>query len=228
MTPFEQALIDSILGEYENLPSERDLPYEFSQGFHRWAQTLLQRTHNPAWYYVNTTFKKAVIIAIIIGLLTVTAIAVPAIRDAIIDFFFTERQDSYGITFNPEKAATAPEELEVLLFPTEIDDTFVLVDQSITPISINGLWINEEGEMLLFSQEVIPHEATSDTWIGIDAEDAVRTSQIIGDFLVEIVWLKESYSLHWTDNAYVFSLEFPNSVSQEDMLGIFSSIKPME
>ena len=82
--------------------------------------------------------------------------------------------------------------------------------------------------MIIYTQETIPDNATSDTWIGIDAEDATRTSQIIGEYLVEIVWLEESYSLHWTDNAYVYSLELPNSISQEVMVEIFNGIKPME
>ena len=72
------------------------------------------------------------------------------------------------------------------------------------------------------------HNAFSDNWIGIDAEDVNRTTQIIGDFLVEIVWYDESYCLYWTDNAYIYSLELPNSITDEAMEEIFSSIQPID
>ena len=70
--------------------------------------------------------------------------------------------------------------------------------------------------------------ATSDTWIGIDAEDVTRSSRVIGEYLVEFVWYDESYGLFWTDNAYVYSLELPNSISEEVMTEIFSSILPID
>lgn len=228
LTPFEQALVDSILYEYRDLPSEDELPYEFSPKFQRRALKLLSKTRNPAWYYVNTTFKKVILVAIIICMLAVTAMAVPAIREAIIDFFFTEREESYGITFNPEEAATAPSSVERQHAPTHIPNGFNVLDQGCAEFSSYCFWADENGAVIIYTQETIPENATSDTWIGIDAEDATRTSQIIGEYLVEIVWLEESYSLHWTDNAYVYSLELPNSISQEVMVEIFNSIKPME
>lgn len=228
LTPFEQALVDSILYEYRNLPSEDELPYEFSPKFQRWAQKLLRKTHNPAWYYVNTTIKKVIVVAIVICMLAVTAMAVPAIREAIIDFFFHEHEERYGITFNPNEAATAPENIESACYPSTVPSGFELLDEDRSSLQVYGIWLNSEGEMISYVQNPIPENATSDTWIGIDAEDATRTSHIIGEYLVEIVWLEESYSLHWTDNAYVYSLELPTSISQEVMVEIFNSIKPME
>lgn len=228
LIPFEQALVDSILSEYSELPSEDDLPYEFSPKFQAWAKKLLRKAHNPAWYYVNTAFKKAIIVAIIICMLAVSAMAVPAIREAIIDFFFTNRGESYGITFNPQEAATAPEHIEQAVFPTFLPCEYNLIDQSITSATVSGFWISEDGNTIFFCQNRIPNDATSDNWIGIDAEGATRTSQIIGEYLVEIVWLEESYSLHWTDNAYIYSLELPNKISEETMIEIFSSIQPID
>lgn len=226
-TPFEQALVDSILSEYRELPAEDELPYEFSPRFQRWAQKLLRKTRNPAWYYVNTTFKKVIITTIIISMLAITAMAVPAIREAIIDFFLTERETSYGITFDPEEAATAPDSIQTIYFPGFLPENFELIDSHYAPMQTYGIWHSADGQLISYVQNPIPENAASDNWIGIDAEGANRTSQIIGEYLVEIVWLEESYSLHWTDNAYVYSLELPNSLSQEVMLEIFSSIQPV-
>lgn len=228
LTPFQQALVDSIISEYDNLPAEDELPYEFSPQFQKWAAKLIRKTRNPAWYYVNTTFKKVLIAAVILCILAATAMAIPAVREKIIDFFFTEHEERYGITFDPDAAAAAPRQIASVYTPTFVPDGYDLVDQNATEFSVYRLWLSTDGQLIYYTQDIIPENATSDNWIGIDAENAKQTSQIIGEYLVEIVWLEESYSLHWTDNAYVYSLELPNSISQETMAEIFSSIQPEE
>lgn len=135
---------------------------------------------------------------------------------------------SYGITFNPEEAATAPNHIDQRVFPSLVPNDYSLIDQSVTPAMLSGFLISDEGTTIFYCQSPLPHDATADTWIGVDAEDTTRTSQIIGDYLVEIVRLEESYSLHWTDNSYVYSLELPNSISMEVMVEIFYSIQPLE
>lgn len=228
LTAFEQAVIDSILVEYQNVPEETELEVDFSTRFHIWSQRLIQKTRNPYWYYVNTTAKKIILVAVILSMLTMTALAVPAIREAIIDFFFHNHGERYGITFNPSEAAAAPEKIEVAYFPSFIPSGYESQRNSCTPTSVYCFWANQSSELIYYSQDTIQTEATIDTWIGIDAEDVTRTTQIIGDYLVEIVWYKESYCLYWTDNAYVYSLELPNSISEETMIEIFSSIRPVD
>ena len=228
LTPFQQALVDSILSEYSSLPAEEDLQHEFSPQFQKWAQKMIHKTRNPAWYYVNTTFKKVLIAAVILCILAATAMAIPAVREKIIDFFFTEHEERYGITFDPEAAATAPRQIGSVYTPTFVPDGYDLVDQNVTEFSVYSLWLSADSQLIYYTQDIIPENATNDSWIGIDAENAKRTSQIIGEYLVEIVWLEESYSLHWTDNAYIYSLELPNSISQETMAEIFNSIQPGE
>lgn len=228
LTAFEQAVIDSILVEYQNIPEEDELEIDFSTRFQIWSHRLLHNARNPYWYYVNTTAKKIILVAIILSMLTMTALAVPAIREAIIDFFFHNQGERYGITFSPEEAATAPNEICVSYLPTVLPDDYELVDHVVTPITNYGFWGNKDGALIYFSQSIILENATNDTWIGIDAEDVTRTTQIIGEYLVEIVWYDDSYCLYWTDNAYIYSLELPNSISEEIMIEIFSSIRPID
>ena len=228
LTAFEQAVIDSILVEYQDIPEETELEIDFSTRFQIWSHRLMHKTRNPYWYYVNTTAKKIILVAVILSMLTMTALAVPAIREAIIDFFFHNHGERYGITFNPEEASTAPNEIEIRYFPINVPQNYTPIDEGFTIFCTYGLWVNESGERIYYSQDIIHEDATADTWIGIDAEDVTRTTQIIGEFLVEIVWYDESYCLYWTDNAYIYSLELPNSISEEIMIEIFSSIRPID
>ena len=228
LTAFEQAVIDSILVEYQDLPEENELEIDFSTHFQIWSHRLIHKTRNPYWYYVNTTAKKIILVAVILSMLTMTALAVPAIREAIIDFFFHNQGERYGITFNPEEAATAPDEIEETLFPVYIPRGYSLLEMISTPTSCFGFWTDSPGNRICYTQDIIQHNASSDNWIGIDAENVTRTTQIIGEYLVEIVRYDESYCLYWTDNSYIYSLELPNSISEEVMIEIFSSIRPID
>lgn len=92
-----------------------------------------------------------------------------------------------------------------------------------------GMQVVQNRAEAFFSENGFIAEPISwDNWIGIDAEDVNRSTQIIGEYLVEIVWYDESYCLYWTDNAYIYSLELPNSISEEVMIEIFSSIRPID
>lgn len=228
LTAFQQAVIDSILAEYKDLPSEDVLNEKASFDFQYWSIKLIKKTRNPYWYYVNTTVKKVILIAIIFSMLTMTAMAVPSIREAIIDFFFHNHGERYGITFDPQEAASAPDEIETAFFPVFLPEGYDVIVKNNTIASVYGIWVNDEDQKIYYSQYPLLDDATSDTWIGIDAEDVTRSSRVIGEYLVEFVWHDESYGLFWTDNAYVYSLELPNSISEEVMTEIFSSILPID
>ena len=228
LTAFQQAVIDSILAEYKDLPSEDVLNEKASFDFQHWSIKLIKKTRNPYWYYVNTTVKKVILSAIIFSMLTMTAMAVPSIREAIIDFFFHNHGERYGITFDPQEAASAPDEIETAFFPVFLPEGYDVIVKNNTIASVYGIWVNDEDQKIYYSHYTLLDDATSDTWIGIDAEDVTRSSRVIGEYLVEFVWYDESYGLFWTDNAYVYSLELPNSISEEVMTEIFSSILPID
>lgn len=228
LTAFEQAVVDSILAEYKYLPDEDMLSEDSSFEFQHWSIKIIRKTRNPYWYYVNTTVKKVILIAIIFSMLTMTAMAVPSIREAIIDFFFHNHGERYGITFDPVEAATAPKQIEIAQFPTVLPEGYTMVEHNITPAMVHGIWVDNDGAVICYAQYRLHENATSDTWIGIDAEDVSRTTCIIGEYLVEIVMNQESYALYWTDNDYVYSLELPNRISEEVMTEIFSSIQPID
>ena len=148
--------LQDILNEYQELPDENDLPNEFSSEFQIWSQKLIRKTHNPYWYYVNTTVKKVILIAIILSMMTMTALAVPSIREAIIDFFFHNHGERYGITFNPEEAAMAPETIETVMFPSFVPKDLLMVDQNFTTGIVYGFWTNDNSEIVRYTQTRIP------------------------------------------------------------------------
>ena len=85
LSPFQQLLLDSVLDEYATLSTKHMADSDFSPGFLLKMDKLIRKTHHQSWYLVNSTVKKMILVAVILGLLSMTAFAVPAIREAIID-----------------------------------------------------------------------------------------------------------------------------------------------
>lgn len=229
LSDFESALLEAALDEFINVPAESEIDIQPSPEFEEKAEDLIRKTKRTGWYYVNTALKRAILIAAIIGALATTAFAVPAIREAIIDFFFTDEGNHYGITFDPEEASKAPKLIEKVYGPTFIPDGYHLEMEDASFGGAALWWVNSEDQWICYYQNTIPDDPTYSDWIGIDSEEIEMHSITIGDYLVVRHQEKSNnyYTLYWTDNAYFYHMELDNSISEDEMTKIFLSICAM-
>ena len=219
LSPFQQALVNSVLKDYDAalVDVARTGP---SPKLEKWMQNEVQASQKR----MNASrFAKGILIAAIItALLAFSAMAVPAVRDAIIHFFMIEYEDHYNITFDPQQAATAPEEIEVYYDISYMPSGFMFAAESKTSGSNVMLWISDSGKFIQYIQSILPNDATVDNWIGIDFEGEPQ-SRIIEGYDVKIIPGKESTIWVWTNNAYIFTLELPLDLSEEELTRIFAS-----
>ena len=159
------------------------------------------------------------------AMLATTAMAIPSVREAIIDFFFTNHSEYYGITFDPNEAANAPAEIVDVYGPTYIPDGYELVIEDVSQAGVAYWYVNENDQWICFTQYVIPPDATDDSWFGVNAEETQRQSFLMGDYLVEEIQSQSVYFWFWTDNMYLYSLEISNGISSEITEQVFSSIQ---
>lgn len=87
LTPFQQALLDSTLEDYAHIP-ENDTEINPSPEFSAKMKKLIRK-----WHFVNTTTKRIALFVLILVLLTTTVLAIPAIKNASISFFYHELLD---------------------------------------------------------------------------------------------------------------------------------------
>lgn len=226
LTPFQRALVDSVLKEYADIPNNEDLPDTYSDDFKAWFETFARNRGRRL--RVGTVVKRILIAAIIAVLLACAAMAIPAIREAVIDFFFHEDEIQIGITFDPEQAATAPDEIETAYTITYIPDAFVLMMEGYERGSSYVWLVNGDDQWITFTQSPMPDYPEVGHWWGYDVEESQRRTVLMGDYLVEIIDSEEYYKLVWTNNEYVFMLELPYSVNEEEMQKIFASWGPKE
>lgn len=220
-TPFQQALIDSVTENYE-VTLQEEPSFVPSAEFERWAQKMMGKKNYRT--PISRVARAILIAALITALMAVSAMAIPAIRDAIINFFVMEHDDHYGITFDPEQVATAPTEIVTIYRISEIPDGYSLLAEDLSPAMLTAFWMNDNGDHISYTQWPIPQDATADSWIGMHSENE-RQSVLMGEYLVEVIQSQDNQKLFWTNNSYVFCLEFSAELSQEEIEKIFASWK---
>lgn len=220
---FKQALLDAALEEFKDIPAEKDIDLEFSEEFEAWGQSM---TASPkqAVRPLRKSLRRLILIAAILAALVTTAMATPAIREALIKFFAHNADTHYEFSFDPEQAATAPRYIEQAYLPTYIPDGYTAETVEIHPGFVTGLWSSESGGLMIFNQLPIPNDGEGPA---PDAEDVAVEILNLNGYEVFCVYA-EGYMYYWTDNEYFYQLYFSPSISKEDSIKVFFSIAPTE
>lgn len=223
------------LCEFQDIPAEADIDHSFSPSFHEQIRRISRKSENVAWRFWHAPVKRAILIALlVVVMLTTIACATPAIREAIINFFFTESgtRESYGITFDPEQAVNAPHEIEEYWIPSYEPPNSNLVMQEISSSGVVYVWVDDQNGVITYSQMFIPENADETSWIGIDAEDVARSSKVISRYQVEIVSNQElnQYTAIWTDSRYIYRVEISNNDPNPEsvLIAIMESLERVE
>lgn len=215
------ALLMVTLNQFQSVPSEAEIEHTFSQNFQERIRSIIKKSKSAAWRAWQTPVKRAVLIAILIMVMLVTvACATPAIRNAIIDFFFVEGETAYGITFDQYQAANAPHVIENIYVPTFEPEGYILSFKECTGAKVEYLWENAHGEYINYRQSLVHESAANSTWIGIDAEGTKRVTRNINGYLVEIISNKadQQFVATWTDNCYFYLVNVSVTASNSDFI----------
>lgn len=216
-----EALLLVTLDEFQSVPSETEIEHTFSRGFQEKIRSITRKSESVAWRVWQSPLKRAVLIAVLIMVMLVTvACATPAIRNAIIDFFFVEDKTAYGITFDPYETTNVPQVIESIYVPVFDLKGYTLISKEYTRARVDCFWKNERKEYIYYSQSVILQGTQDCTWIGIDAEGTNRTTQNINSYSVEIFDNESNgqYVAVWTDNRYIYRVDISILGSNQEML----------
>lgn len=224
LPPLHQALLDSVLAEYAHIPEETQIDYTFSQRFEKWAKKLIAETDRLTKHRLSKAAKLIIIVAAIIALLAACAVAIPAIRKGLVDFFLTEKVDHYGVTFNPDQAAYAPRSVEEYRVPKYVPEGFFSVLDEKSVAGVDLAWMNDAEDIITYHQTILRQDATKDDWIGFSSEGVERSSAIICGYKVEILQDVDMYTVVWTDNEYFYFMEISNAVDLTEFEKMLSSM----
>ena len=215
--------MDSVLQEYDESLSKTP-EISPSAEFEHWGQDRIRKGNRA--HTAGRVLRGILIAAIITALLAISAMAIPAVRESIINFFLQEHTDHYGITFDPEQAATAPARIETQYHLAYTPKEYMLLAEDASLASVSVFWMAEDGRYISFTQRIIQNSIDDDA-LGLD-NGGERISAIIDGYLVEIILQEESRKLVWTNNEYYFVVEVPSNMPQEEINKIFASWGPKE
>ena len=227
LSPFQQALLDSVLDDYKGELGGDGEQHKFSEEFECWFWDFC-RNNTARRVRVRGILRKVLIAAVIIALLVGTVLAIPAVREALIAFFTHDQIDGIAITFDSKQAETAPHTISLPYQVTYIPEEYELVIDEVNITCIAQCWRNQLGQRITFIQYTLPDSDSDDYDLTIDAYNNSKESVILEGYLVKIIDTGRSRRLIWTNNAYFFTLELPMSVTDEEMELIFASWGPKE
>lgn len=225
-TPFERALLDATLEEYSEIPNcEDDIAVQLSARFVDKTKRLNQKTESKKWKYINTAWKRAVLIAIIAALLATSAMAIPAVRKAVIKFFLHDKGTHYEISFDPVQAASAPDCIETAYLPTYIPDGYQQKFKTVSIAAVSVGWQNARDWWICFDQVPMPEDYEDATRGGINAEGASAESINVDGFEVIKITDSEVVTYVWTNHEYMFTLMCEKEIPESEMRKIFSGVQ---
>ena len=226
MTPFEQALLDVTLEEFSDIPdNEEEIDVTFSKAFVEKSERLIQNTQRKTWHYTNTAIKRVALIAIIAALLATTAMAIPAIREAIIRFFLHDEGTHYEFSFDPEQAANAPDCIETVYYPTYIPSGYQLVFNTTTVASVSVGWSNSDDWYICYDQLPMPDDPENSTAGRLNSEGATTSSLVLNGY--EVIRIEDENAIYyvWTNQEYMFDLICEKILPEEEIVKIFNSVQ---
>lgn len=228
LSTFQTALVDAVLDDFADVPCEQELDLAFSPEFESRSRELIDGSRQPLRFHASRRVRRFILVAAILSALITSALAIPAVREAIIDFFFTSDAGTYGITFDEAEAASAPREIVEVYGPTWIPEGFELAIEDVSAAGAAYWYANTEDHWICFTQYIIMEEASESDWFGVNAEETGRSSMLLGDYRVEEIRSKSVYFWFWTDNRYLYSLEISNEVPEAVAEEVFHSIAQID
>lgn len=224
MTTFKQALLDANLEEFRDIPTEKEIDLEISPRFQEKGEELIRKAVKIR-YRSSAVLKKVLLVAVIAGLLILTACAVPAVREAIIDFFFKDEGTHYSFTYDPEQAANAPDALETVYAPTDIPEGFDLMVEDISALGVALMWRNSDDVWINYIQSIMPDNPTLGDGGGFNAEGAKAEWITLEECRVLRIEDDEWIHYAWTSSEYEFSISCSSKSMETELQNAYYSIQ---
>ena len=196
----------------------------FSPSFNVKAQDLIHKSERNHWSSGKVFLRKVAIVALISAMLLLTACSIPAVREAIIDFFFKDVGTHYEFNYDPEQALLAPDSIETVFTPTYVPAGYV---ESIRNYFVNGVMIcwDSDTSYITFLQNVIPENPQSGDGVNFNSENAEAKWITVNECDVLRIEDAEWVTYTWTSSDYMFSIVAPKSLGDHEMEMIFDSIR---
>ncbi len=199
-----------------------DMPdHEFSPKFEKKMNRLIKSFKKRGRPPLKTFHKAALIAAASFVIIITTMTQVKAMREPIINFISTTHENFTLIRFDSNNIADS---ITCEYQLTNIPDGFILTNYQKSSDSIYTQYKNDAGDTIRLVQNII----TPDSKIHLDNERGETKNLTISDVKVLLYTSDFSIMAFWTQDNHNIKLSCIGNFTEEAVVDIIESIKPVE
>lgn len=199
--------------KYEFLNDGKEI--EFSDSFTCKMEKLIKRQSGTIWYMFNSVGKKVAVIIIGIIIAFTGSLSVKAVREGVVELVKEIYEKYISITFDGNTFPVIETEYIISYVPDGFEQT--IHDKN--DAQVLSEYVNDKGDIITVLQAI-----SDGTIIKIDNEHLKNSTVVINNNEVQI-GISNGYMVAvWTENAYVFRIEFIGEYNLEEAEKIISSV----
>lgn len=204
---FIKAFLEVERADNSKLKSEDEIDWDFSEKFEKSMNRLISK-NNHIRLSTRKHIRKGLLAAIVAIIVMFTGLmSVSATRTPFIEFVKKILPQFNEVTLSEE--STPPvDRIETEYTLTDLPDGFEITEYQKYELGILTTWINNNGDEVTFSQNII------DTNFTIDNEHNY-TELLINGYTAYFVEDESGALIRWTDGNYWFTLSVSNNLSNE-------------
>lgn len=211
-----EAFREAASAEFIDIPNSDEIKHDFSPEFEAKMQKLIRSQKSFCWNLVSTTRRKALVIAAVIVLLTVSVFSVGAVRDTAKEYLIT----AFEKYFTLDTQKTELETIDYVYSFSEIPEGFECVDCLKSDGNITTIYDNGKGNLMIVEQ-IIRGESN----VSVDSEMGEVVEIMSGDKKVVIYKNERVSSAFWIEDEYEMSLSYHGEISTDEMSKLIQAIK---
>lgn len=213
----KKAFREAASYEFHDTPYDDSLiQYEFSPVFEQKMEKLIRQEHSLFWHFVNTTFKRIAVCAVIFIMLFTTACSVDSIMEPLVHFLIEIYETFTEYSFEGEKSELITKEYQMTSIPKEFTQTNYFKED----VVIITTYENPDGDMIRFSQSV-----TADTNLFIDSENSEIKIMDVSSREVHLYIQDGLISAIWVEDNYLLKVVCYGNFSEQNVIDIIETIK---
>lgn len=214
---FELAIKQYFEEWVASLPDEYDpaIQHTFSKRYERKIRRIIALQPKPYFHLVNRTWKRVVLVAVIVLMLFGAAMSVSAIREGVIQFFVEVYEKFSTVIVMSDSGDRALDDREYVI--TALPDGFELHDHEQFDSYTRYEYLHPDGSRLIFRQYY--SNAMQNT---VDTEEVALEEVTVNGITGNYYSNKDQEFLFWHDNDYVLWLI--GDLGKEALVDIAGSI----
>ncbi len=187
-----------------SVPSEKEIDYQFSNGFQKKMEKLIRNHERSLWLYMHKTSRRVAVFILAILLSFTASLSIKAVREDVFDFFYKVFTDHTILDYSGNDILT-----EYFLLPLPEGYTEMKEFTSINEGGADFIWINNQQLQIKFSQTKSSGIST------FDSQGAEVTEIEVNGINVLYCNNQSDIFCYWTEKGVYFRLVYSNSLGEE-------------